>query len=81
MSSWTFNCLLPVILSGLTLNAQTSKALKFLLVFGTSGEGHREGDLRTDSAEARSLEAEHLMSVSNMSLSSHYCLTKRHHVQ
>lgn len=70
MSSWTFNCLLPVILSGLILNPQTSKALKFLLVFGTSGEGRREGDLRTDSAEAQSLEAEHLMSVSNISLSS-----------
>lgn len=46
MSSWTFNCLLRVILSDLTFNPQTSKALKFLLVFGTSGEGHREGDLR-----------------------------------
>lgn len=69
MSSWTINCLLPVILSALTLNPQTSKALKFLLVFGTSGDGHREGDLRTDSAEAQSLEAEHLMFVSNMSLS------------
>lgn len=70
-----------MILSGLTLNPQTSKALKFLLVFGTSGEGHKEGDLRTDSAEAGSLDAEHLMSVSNMSLSSHYSLTKRHCVQ
>lgn len=53
----------------------------FLLVFGTSGEGHREGDLRSDSAEDLSLEAEHLMFVSNMSLSFHYCLTKKHHVQ
>ncbi|KAL6078277.1 hypothetical protein STEG23_006534, partial [Scotinomys teguina] len=47
VTSWTLNCLLPVILSCVILNPQTSKTLKFLLVFEPSGEGHWEGDLRT----------------------------------